>query len=39
MVVDVPGARSAEDVLATKSDNIRQRLENFSRRVISENAA
>lgn len=39
MVVDVPGAQSAEAVLATKSDNIRQRLENFSRRVIAENAA
>ena len=39
MVVDVPGAKSAEDVLAARSDNIRQRLENFSRRVISENAA
>jgi hypothetical protein len=39
MVVDVPGAKSAEDVFAARSDNIRQRLENFSRRVIAENAA
>jgi hypothetical protein len=39
MVVEVPGARPAGDLLARKSDSIRQRLENFSRRVISENAA
>jgi hypothetical protein len=39
MVATVPGVTAAQDALALKSDNIRQRLENFSRRVISENAA
>jgi hypothetical protein len=39
MVVDIPGATAAQELLARKSDSIRQRLENFSRRVTSENAA
>jgi len=39
IVATVPGVTAAQDTLALKSDSIRQRLENFSRRVISENAA
>lgn len=39
MVAEVPGIGAPEGLLATKSDNIRQRLENFSRRVMSSNAA
>jgi hypothetical protein len=39
IVATVPGVTAAQDTLTLKSDSIRQRLENFSRRVISENAA
>ena len=39
MVAEVPGIGAPEGLLAAKSDNIRQRLENFSRRVMSSNAA
>lgn len=39
MVAEVPGIGAPEGLLATKSDKIRQRLENFSRRVMSSNAA
>ena len=38
MALGAHGGTRAEEMLATTSDNIRQRLWNFSRRVISENA-
>lgn len=39
MVADVTGGATSNEVVALKGNSIRQRLENFSRRVISENAA